>query len=416
MTTLLHTEVTTTPARPGSLRRRLAPLLVATFLQGVGFWVPVEKLFMSQIGFTAAQIGVMAAVYAAVVPLLEVPAGLLADRWSRRGVLVLSSLALAATALVCGLSSSVSMYTAGAAGLGAYFALYSGSIDSVVYDTVLEETGSGDHFERQLGRVRALESAALVSSALLGGWLAMLTSTRLMYFLTIPFTIASIVAYLAFREPRIHESAERTSLAEHVRQSVAAVRGNGALVPVIALTVLTSVALTLLFEFGPVWLVATASSALLFGPHWAALMSMLGIGGLLAGRLDASNPKQVSIAVGGLLAAAATLTVSRHVAVITAAQATLVLLVVLTSIHAASLLHHEVASQVRASVSSAVSALSWIVFLPIAVGFGALTDAMGIHTAGWILVVLAAGMSLILATAGARAPRRLTGRRSRAVE
>ena len=35
-------------------------------------WVPIEKLFMTQIGFDAASVGVMAAAYAAVVPLLEV--------------------------------------------------------------------------------------------------------------------------------------------------------------------------------------------------------------------------------------------------------------------------------------------------------------------------------------------------------
>ena len=61
------------------LARRLAPLQAAVALEGMLLWVPVEKLFMSEIGFTAASIGVMAAAYAAVVPLLEVPSGLLAD-------------------------------------------------------------------------------------------------------------------------------------------------------------------------------------------------------------------------------------------------------------------------------------------------------------------------------------------------
>ena len=72
------------------LRRRLAPLYAAVFLQGLAFWVPIEKLFMTSIGFDAAGVGLMAAVYAAVVPFFEVPSGILADRWSRRGVLVLA--------------------------------------------------------------------------------------------------------------------------------------------------------------------------------------------------------------------------------------------------------------------------------------------------------------------------------------
>ena len=106
-------------------------------------WVPVEKLFMSEIGFTAASIGVMAAAYAAVVPLLEIPSGVLADRWSRRGVLVIAALAVSMCALVGGLSHGVGTYIVSALFLGVFFAMYSGTLDSVVYDTVLEETGDG---------------------------------------------------------------------------------------------------------------------------------------------------------------------------------------------------------------------------------------------------------------------------------
>jgi hypothetical protein len=54
---------------PGSLARRLLPLQVGVALQGLILWVPIEKLFMTQIGFNAASVGVMAAAYAAVVPL-----------------------------------------------------------------------------------------------------------------------------------------------------------------------------------------------------------------------------------------------------------------------------------------------------------------------------------------------------------
>ena len=73
-------------------------------------WVPVEKLFLSEIGFDAAAVGVMAAAYAAVVPIVEVPSGILADRWSRRGVLIVASHALALCALIGGLSTDVPTY------------------------------------------------------------------------------------------------------------------------------------------------------------------------------------------------------------------------------------------------------------------------------------------------------------------
>src|SRR5262245_7232080 len=74
--------------------RRLRPLYAALVLGGLSLWVPVEKLFMDELGFDAADVGVMAGVYAVVVPLLEIPSGILADRWSRKGVLMAAYLAV----------------------------------------------------------------------------------------------------------------------------------------------------------------------------------------------------------------------------------------------------------------------------------------------------------------------------------
>ena len=74
-----------------SLRRRLLPLYVAVFLQGFLLWVPVEKLFMTEIGFDAAARRRDGRRVRRVVPIVEMPSGILADRWSRRGVLVIAS-------------------------------------------------------------------------------------------------------------------------------------------------------------------------------------------------------------------------------------------------------------------------------------------------------------------------------------
>src|SRR5215217_7966529 len=155
-------------AAPRTLARRLLPLQIGMALQGLILWVPIEKLFMTQIGFDAASVGAMAAAYAAVVPLLEVPSGILADRWSRSRLMVLACVALMVSSLLGGLSQSVIAYVIAAMILGVYFAFSSGTVDSIVYDAVVEETGSNELYERWIGRIRAVESAAFVLSALAG--------------------------------------------------------------------------------------------------------------------------------------------------------------------------------------------------------------------------------------------------------
>ena len=59
-------------------------------------------------------------------------------------------------------------------------------------------------------------------------------------------------------------------------------------------------------------------------------------------------------------------------------------------IHVGRLLHDEIPSAVRTGVASGVSAMSWIVFLPLALGFGLISTAGGLPAAGWFLVALAA--------------------------
>jgi predicted MFS family arabinose efflux permease len=387
------------------LRTRLLPLLIAVWFQGFLLWVPVEKLFMSEIGFDPASIGLMAAAYAAVVPILEIPSGILADRWSRRGVLIISSVALMLCSLIGGLSNNVATYIVSALVLGVYFAMYSGTMDAVVYDTVLEETGDSEAFEKRIGRVRFVESLALVSSSLLGGWLAGLTTTRLMYFLSVPVAALSVGAFLRFREPQLHKTEEDTTLRDQLAMTYRTLTERGRLLPIIGLAVLTALVLQVVFEFGPLWLVALAAPAVLYGPYWAALTSTLGLGGLLAGKLPLGRLVPLGVFVGLMILAGLVLTRRTGVAVVTIAQVVLALLVVIASIHVTRLLHDAVPSTVRSGVASGVGAISWIAFLPSALVFGVLSKQNGVHTAGWLIIAATVfvGVLLFAVALGARA-------------
>lgn len=380
-----------------ALSRRLRPLHVAIALQGFALWIPVEKLFMSEIGFDAASVGLLAAAYAAVVPIVEVPSGVLADRWSRRGVLVLASLAALLCSLLGGLSTDVAAYILANLLLGVYLAMYSGAMEAVVYDTVLEETGGSDEFEQRLGRVRFVESVLLVGSALAGGWLAELTSPRLMYFLTVPFMAASAIAYLRFREPQLHRADAPGKLREHLAVTFRALTGQRRLLPIVGLAVLTAVTMQVVFEFGPLWLVAMAVPAALFGPHWAGLMATLGLGGLLAGRLRLDRPATLAVVVAAPVLSGLALTYDGGVVVVTVAQVAIALLMVMASIVASRLLHDSVPSAVRSGVASGVGALSWIAFVPVGLLAGQLADRGGVHAAGWLIVVTSAMAGALLA-------------------
>jgi MFS family permease len=372
------------------LRRRLLPLHVAVLLQGVNLWVPVEKLFMEEIGFDPAGVGLMAAAYAAVVPALEVPSGILADRWSRRGVLTLATVALLVSSLIGGLSNDVTTYIAGAMFLGVFFALQSGTLDAVVYDTVLEEAGDGAGFERRIGRVRVLESASLVGSALAGGALASVVGTRALFFLTLPFLVASVVALRAFDEPRLHRDGSSASLRDHVTTTYRTLTRRGALLPLVAVMVLLGVLINLLFEFGPLWLVALSAPAVIYGPHFAGLGTSFGLAGLAAGRVRLGDPAAIGAVVAATLGASAVLLTVRDAVVVTLAQVVIVVLSVLLTIVLTARLHDAVPSTIRSSVASGVGTFTWIAFLPTSLLFGQATKSLGVYAAAWIVAGIAA--------------------------
>lgn len=270
--------------------RRLLPLRVGVALQSFLLWLPVEKIFMTEIGFDAAAIGLVAAVYAAVVPLLEVPFGVLADRWSRTGMMSLATLALAASSLVGGLSTSPATYAVAAVLLGVFFALDSGAADSIVYDTLIEETGSAAEYEKWIGRVHVVESAALVSSAVLGGLLAAVTSARVTYFVTVPIVAAAVLAFRRCREPRLHRAGERVSYRRQATATLRALVGGRTMRRVVLLTAAAAVATQVIFEFGPLWLISLHAPAAFYGPYWAMLVGTVGLGAWLASRVPLDRP------------------------------------------------------------------------------------------------------------------------------
>jgi len=387
---------TLSPASVANVRRRLRPLYVAGFFLGINFWVPVEKLFLSKIGFDAATIGLLAATYAAVVPFLEIPSGILADRWSRRGVLIIADVALAASALVGGASTNVSMYLVAALLLGCYFALQSGMADSIIYDVLVEETGSSDGFEREMGRLRLLEGVALVSSALAGGVIAALTTPRVTYFLTVPFAALAIAALSRLKEPGLHRADDVEPLRRQITTTYKTIVERGRLRPIIVAMVLCALLLQMLLEFGPLWMVALAAPAVLYGPQWAGLMSAMGLGGSLAGRLSTARRSNLVAMVAIMLACSLTLTTSHNAVGVIAAQVVLALLLVAVSTQLTRQLHDAIPSSIRAGVSSGVGTLTWMTFVPSALGFGLLSRHAGVLTAGWMVVALTAATGLSL--------------------
>src|SRR5579863_4966697 len=207
--------VTNTPAAQ-AVGKRLRPLYATSFIHSFVLWYSIEKLFMRSVGLNDYLITIATLVYIVVMMVANIPLGLLADRWSRKGVLYIATCALIGSSVVCGLSDGLAMYATGISVWGLFYAAYAGTYDSTVYDVVLEETGTGDAFEHCYGRVQMFEATAFITSALCSTAVAHYASLRAAYFLTIPFTCGAFVTLYRFREPGLHRTVPRLHLGAHL--------------------------------------------------------------------------------------------------------------------------------------------------------------------------------------------------------
>jgi MFS family permease len=153
----------------------ILPVAVATrFLQwgSLGLILPVSNLFRLSKGLSLGELGFSAAIVSAVVILLEVPTGILADRVGRRRVYLASLAFFALSCLTLLVSRGFLSVTAGFALYGVSRALSSGSLEALLIDRYLAREGEA-RLHRLIAATNAADTAGLALGSLAGGFLPM---------------------------------------------------------------------------------------------------------------------------------------------------------------------------------------------------------------------------------------------------
>jgi MFS family permease len=159
-------------------------LYCSTFYQAIFF-----VFYAEQVGLSAAAVLSLQAYYLAVRSVLELPAGALADRWSRRGCLVAAGLAMSAGAALLVSLPSLPIAIAGESLFAVGAALRSGVDSALLYDG-LASRGSSERYPRAEGRGQAIAAIGSAFAAIAGGALASF-DVRLAYYATIPMMLAA---------------------------------------------------------------------------------------------------------------------------------------------------------------------------------------------------------------------------------
>lgn len=342
---------------------------------------------MTHIGFTTTLIAVDVIVMSVVGLLLAVPSGIVADRWSRKGVIALAITSLGLSSLLLGLSHTVTAYIIFSVLFGIYFALHDGVFDSMIYDTLIEENNSREGYEKYLGYYDLFASIALVIGSLAGAALGVRYGLRSAYFLSVPSSILSILALLLFREPTLHKQHADMQVLAHVKQTCGAIFKRGYLAWILLTILASAVLYDFLLEVDQLWPLALHLKLIWYGPLNALLLAGYGIGGPLAAFLLRKKLYSWLACIVGIVGTSALLV--HNMAVIAAAQFSVVCIFIALYTIALGKLHDQIPAHLRSSTSSTASMLSGIVYIPLVFLFGKVTQGHTVFVAARMLVPLA---------------------------
>ena len=125
-------------------------------------------LYLLQLGITQGEVGILQSFLFFSSVALEIPSGLLADRYGRKCTLIISFLGLCVSGIGFLLFSSFIPFAIIFCLFGASIAMGSGSDRALLYDNLLAEHRA-DEYPKILSRARAIGAISLSLSMLLGG-------------------------------------------------------------------------------------------------------------------------------------------------------------------------------------------------------------------------------------------------------
>jgi MFS family permease len=265
----------------------------------VGLVLPFLILTPVARGLELGAVGAVFAVHSAVLIVLEVPSGALADSFGRRRVLLVGAVLTAASLATYAVAQSLPAFVVSVAALGSGRALISGALEAWYVDS-LRALDPVAPLAPGLSRGTAAEATAMALGALAGGGIASLGDPSHVadgalsgYGLAALVGAGAAVAYLVAVAALVHEPPREAHLqdAGHtIAQRIRAVLTTARAEAAASVTVRVIFATAIAFGF------AMSAVELLWQPHLAELMGSGRHRGLTFGGLAAGS--MLAVAVG----------------------------------------------------------------------------------------------------------------------
>lgn len=242
----------------------------------------IERLFWEERGMTIQMVVYTEILYALTFMLLEVPTGIMADKWSRKRMLVLTAVMYVCMFAILLYATEfwhfvLAIFLAGVGG-----AAGSGADHALLYDS-LATVGREASFEKHLGRINVFEIVSTVLAAMGGSWLASRYNLELNYIISIVSSAIAVVLALLLVEPAMKSrSEEPIPVKQYVRTAVRFFAKHPGVCLVVLSGMVTGAALNFIDEFWQTYLDRLEVPVIYFGLFSAAMFLLRLPGSLFA--------------------------------------------------------------------------------------------------------------------------------------
>lgn len=362
---------------------QIKKLYLSNFLTGLVFWYGIEKLFMQSISLDAVSVGMLTVLTIVINLTLDIPSGILADKWSRKGMLVVSALALAICSLLLGSSSGFAIYAIGYALYSLYVVCTSGTYQAITYDS-LHEDGKSKDYSKIMGRAYALFLCGAGVANIASGFIADNFGYRMPFYITVISCFTNVLVMLSLREPIFHKPENKKKILRQLANTSKAVI-NVPLLRILAI-IMSLFAVVELFkaDFGQLYFLRYVTEPQLLGLLWAVYAFTWAIGGFIAHRL---HNRLNELVIGATLPVLLMGFIDNRLALV---------LFNIQAIASAALMNQietriqdETPSYVRASVISVLSSIGRIIAIPASLVLGWIFKNYGAFAAVRFISVLA---------------------------
>ncbi len=269
------------------------------YLREVVLMYPVYAIMMGAHGIAPLELSVLFIVWSGSALVFEVPSGVLADRYSRKRLLVASGLIKGSVFVIWWFAPNFWGYLCGFIVWGFGSSLVSGTSESFLFDT-LKQRAQPEAFARIYGRGLMANSLGVATALAVGGYAAQAGYAIPMAESALAPMLASLIVVFTFVEPprsglpQAHARATDTLVA-----GVKEVRGNRAMMWTVAMFASLVTAYGVLDEYIGPFLTETRSFSLgAIGVIYAALYAMRTLGMEAAHRLPAGSLRAIAVVLG----------------------------------------------------------------------------------------------------------------------